>query len=244
MTSSQSLNGHTSGGPASLAGPSSTGTGDGPFGPEAGFDGSTAVAAADLLAHWWSRPVQDEVATWSEAAGLEVGVRDRAPTSPQLAPLAVSGQELGLLDEYERLFVGPGPVPCPPYESFWREDVPIDIRRSLMGPCTAQLRQLYRDLGIELAADSGELPDHVAVEFEALAFALSSDETSEVARAIWSDHLGHWLPRLCRAVSREAEARFYKDLAQLSLDWGASLQGLLGAPASGGPASSANQAPG
>ena len=61
-------------------------------------------------------------------------------------------ESVGLLDEYERLFVGPGQVPCPPYESFWREDVPVDIRRTLMGPCTAELRGLYQELGLEISS--------------------------------------------------------------------------------------------
>ena len=113
------------------------------------LDGATAVAALELLAHWWSRPVAQEVATWCGAGDIEAEVRRLMPGGPRPAPLVASRHwELtGLLDEHERLFVGPGPVPCPPYESFWREDVPIDIRRSLMGPCTAELRQLYADAG-------------------------------------------------------------------------------------------------
>jgi TorA maturation chaperone TorD len=185
----------------------------------------TAVALASLLSHWWSRPVPAEVTGWPGAAELadleaHVGTRGVANT----AVLAMKSGGASLLDEYERLFVGPGPVPCPPYESFWREDVPLEVRRSLMGPCTAELRLIYGELGLEMAATSGEMPDHVAVELEALAFALSSTPTWPVAGAIWSDHLRRWLPRLCRAVAREAEAPFYRDLAPLTIDWSGLLQ--------------------
>ena len=128
-------------------------------------------------------------------------------------------ESVGLLEEYEQLFVGPGQVPCPPYESFWREDVPIDIRRTLMGPCTAELKGLYQQLGLQVSSGSCELPDHVAIELEALAYALSGEATGQVARRLFNEHLGRWLPRLCRAVAKEAESPFYRELAALTLDW-------------------------
>lgn len=184
------------------------------------FDAATAVAAADLLAHWWSRPVEAEVGTWLGAAGIESDIRRRLAGNPGDTGLPYSGDQVpALLDEYERLFVGPGQVPCPPYESFWRDDVPIDLWHSLMGPCTAELRGLYREIGIDMAPNTGELPDHVAVEFEALAFALSGADSDRVAAALVSDHLSQWLPRLCRAVASEAGHPFYARLAALTLDW-------------------------
>ncbi len=193
----------------------------------AGLDGTTAVVALELLAHWWSRPVADEVATWSGAAPAETEVRRRMPAGSAAMLNSGRGDGAGLLDEYERLFVGPGPVPCPPYESFWREDVPIDIRRSLMGPCTAELRQLYGALGLELAPASGEMPDHIAVELEALAYAASSPATYGPARTLFSEHLRRWLPRLCRAVAHETESTFYRDLAETTMAWTGELQKYL-----------------
>jgi len=195
---------------------------------EAALDDGTAGAAVDLLAHWWSRPVTEEVTTWTEAGALEAEVRSRMPGSATARPLALSATAAsGLLDEHERLFIGPGPVPCPPYESYWREDVPLDVRRSLMGPCTAELRQIYAQLGLEVTPASGELPDHIAVELEALAYALSSEQTYPQAHALFSSHLRHWLGRFCRAVAHEAESPFYRDLSQLTLNWAKPLQSYL-----------------
>ena len=188
----------------------------------------TATLAFVLLGHWWSRPVADEVVTWLDAAEAEGSVRHSMPGAGAPLPFSSRGGELAdLLDEHERLFVGPGPVPCPPYESFWREDVPIDVRRSLMGPCTADLRRLYAELGLEMAP-VGELPDHIAVELEALSYALSSETGHAQARAIFFDHLRRWLPRLCRAVAHEADAQFYRDLAELTLEWMGPLERYLG----------------
>jgi TorA maturation chaperone TorD len=208
--------------------------------PERGeLAAGTAIAALDLLAHWWSRPVAAEVSTWSEAADVELEVRDRMPGTEMARALVPGVEEIpGLLDEYERLFVGPGPVPCPPYESYWREDVPLDVRRSLMGPCTADLRRIYAELGLEMAPGTGELPDHIAVELEALAYAVSDERTYPQARALFFDHLRRWLPRLCRAVDHEAEGRFYHGLAAVTLDWSGPLQRYIGAlpDATQGPA--------
>jgi TorA maturation chaperone TorD len=187
----------------------------------------TIVAAVDLLAHFWSRPVSDEVASWAEARDLEAETDSRISSDPLREPVIVPDLEEvpALLDEYERLFVGPGQVPCPPYESFWREDVPVDIRRTLMGPCTADLKRMYLELGLRVSSRAGELPDHIAIELEAMAYALSFDETGPVARQIFEEHLARWLPRLCRAVAHEAEQSFYRNLAVLTLDWLAAIKG-------------------
>jgi TorA maturation chaperone TorD len=187
----------------------------------------TIVAAVDLLSHYWSRPVTDEVASWAKAHDLEAQTDSQMSSDPLREPVSVPDLDDAprLLDEYERLFVGPGQVPCPPYESFWREDVSVDIRRTLMGPCTAELKQIYAGLGLQMSAQSVELPDHIAIELEALAYALSFEETGPLARQIFEDHLARWLPRLCRAVAHEASETFYRDLAVLTLDWLAAIKG-------------------
>ncbi|MGO9963777.1 MAG: molecular chaperone [Acidimicrobiales bacterium] len=190
-------------------------------------DAETIVVAVDLLSHFWSRPVTDEVASWVAARDLEAETDSRISSDPLREPVRIPDPEEvpHLLDEYERLFVGPGQVPCPPYESFWREDVPVDIRRTLMGPCTADLKQIYSDLGLRMSSQSVELPDHIAIELEAMAYALSFEETALLARRIFEDHLARWLPRLCRALAHESVEAFYRDLAVLTLDWLAAIKG-------------------
>jgi TorA maturation chaperone TorD len=94
-----------------------------------------------------------------------------------------------------------------------------------MGPCTAELKEIYSDLGLQMSSQSVELPDHIAIELEAMAYALSFEETAPVARRIFEEHLARWLPRLCRAVAHEVEEGFYRDLAVLTLDWLAAIKG-------------------
>jgi putative dimethyl sulfoxide reductase chaperone len=188
------------------------------------------ASAFELLSHYWCRPVAEELVLWTAFRDDAEKVRLLLATDQTLRPLEIPTNPDELLDEHERLFVGPGQVPCPPYESFWRTDVPVDIRRSLLGPCTSDLKRLYAELGLVLDVSSGELPDHVAVELEAIAYALSSEETLPVARELLFEHLGHFLPRLCRAVVHESEHDFYRALAALTLDWMDSLKALLTSP--------------
>ena len=195
---------------------------EGPKATSAPPAAKVVIAATDLLSHLWSRPLASEIEIWSDAGEI-VGETHRLLSSDpasEVLRLPMSLEEsLDLLDEYERLFVGPGQVPCPPYESFWREDVAVDIRRTLMGPCTAELKALYSELGLQVSSHSAEMPDHLAVELEAVAYAVMFEETGAVAKRLFDEHLCRFLPRLCRAVSHDAQSPFYKDLAELTLDW-------------------------
>jgi len=173
----------------------------------------------------------EEVAVWRALEGLaeEVGAHLVGTGEGCRDLYDAIGEPDDLLAEHERLFVGPGPVTCPPYESFWREDVPVDIRRSLMGPCTAELHSLYGELGLTVSTVVGDLPDHVAIELEALAFALSSEATWPVARTLFAGHLRHFVPRLCRALAKESELAYYSRLAGLTAAWLAPLERHLAA---------------
>lgn len=209
--------------------------------PPVTADAGTAVLALSLLAHWWSRPLPSERFFWLEALSAEEDLLSAITGADEGELLLGAAADIdgdAVAEEYERLFVGPGHVPCPPYESFWREDVSIDIRRSLMGPCTAALRQLYAELELEVSPAAGELPDHAAVELEALAYALTFEETLPVAQRIFSEHLRQWMPRLCRAVAHTATVPFYRELAGRTLVWLAYVQACvasLAGEASGNP---------
>ena len=96
-----------------------------------------AATAFELLSHYWSRPVAEEFVVWTTIQETAEEIRIALATDQTLRQFQIPAKPDEVLDEHERLFVGPGPVSCPPYESFWRLDVPVDIRRTLMGPCTA-----------------------------------------------------------------------------------------------------------
>lgn len=197
---------------------------------------SAAVRAAALLSGWWSRPLAAELASWgaswpaaaeaAEALGLDTGPVE------ELTACSNSATAEELLDEYERLFVGPGRTPCPPYESLWVGGQPRLEQGRLMGAASVAVADLYRALGFDVAAAAHELPDHVAIELEALAVALGAEDAgAEEARgALLHEHLLSWLPAFCAAVEREARQPFYAVLARVTTAWVERLAGVAPVP--------------
>ena len=97
-----------------------------------------------------------------------------------------------------------------------------------MGPATGRAG-LYRQLGLHVQADSHELPDHVAVELEALAAGLGFGGSSEAARRLLEDHLAVWLPGFCEQVAGSASHDFYRALASATPEWIAGMLDLTAA---------------
>jgi len=184
--------------------------------------------AARLLAHWWSRPTPDEVELWAscwpgareaaELLGLDCGDVEALRSA---LPLAAGAE---LLAEYERLLNGPGRAPCPRCESMWRGDGPTREQGRLMGPAASDIVRVYRRIGLQVRADAHELPDHLAIEWEALAFAFERD-ASEAAASLVDEHLALWVPQFCEAVAGETAQPFYAALASLTAAWSAALSG-------------------
>ena len=161
------------------------------------------ASAARLLAGWWSRPTADErerwTASWSQ--GIEVAHRlEVAPDSVvELQSAVEAAQPDLLLEEYERLLIGPGRAPCPPYESLWRSDQPRREQGRLMGAAAADVARIYRDLGLRVRQGAHELPDHLAIEWEALAYAFER-EALDASEKLVRAHLAIWMEPFCAAV--------------------------------------------
>ena len=178
-----------------------------------------------MLCGWWSRLVQTEVAGWDDGWLLAFRLAEDLGLEPgavgDLAAARHAATPDDLLDEYERLFVGPGLTPCPPYESLWQERVTGPERGRLMGAASAAVVDLYHELGLDVAGAAHELPDHIAVELEALACAAERDDpaAARVADALLGEHLSTWVPAFCRAVEAESESPFYAALAHITGAW-------------------------
>ncbi len=184
------------------------------------------TAGAALLARWWSRPTAQERDCWdglwplADEAAAALELEPGALAELRAAVAAASGE--ALLDEHERLLVGPGRPPCAPYESLWRADLPARERGSLMGSAATAVEQVYRDLGLRMRAGSGELPDHLVIEWEALAYALEHGVT-DAADELIGAHLSRWMGPFCDAVVAHAELPFYASLARLTRGFTAAL---------------------
>jgi TorA maturation chaperone TorD len=193
-------------------------------------DRTVAALAALILARWWSRPTAEELESWFELWSLAdetariIGL-DRSRVA-QLRLLGEGSDADALRDEYERLLVGPGRPPCPPYESLWRDDARPREHGVLMGSAADEVHSVYGTLELRLRADAHELPDHLLVEFEAVAHALDHEAT-EAARTLLDDHLAVWAAPFCAAVAAETDQPFYAALARLTSTWTAALAAAL-----------------
>jgi TorA maturation chaperone TorD len=138
----------------------------------------------------------------------------------QTAPFPVNLEELEV--EYCRLFVGPGHVEVPPYESVYREH-DIKMQQGLvMGPPTAAVSKLYREAGLQLAQGFHDMPDHIAAETWFLAYleamaAHSADgqDFLQQKRQFMDQHLGQWAGAFAEAVRKASRHAWYIYISKL-----------------------------
>ena len=106
--------------------------------------------------------------------------------------------------EYTRLFTNAIPaVPCPPYESIYREDI-------IMGNSTL----CYNNAGLKVVEKFHDLPDHVAVELEFLYY-LANYGYTEAHDSFMGEHFSRWVPRFCEEVEKNDRTGFYRHAARV-----------------------------
>ncbi len=110
--------------------------------------------------------------------------------------------------EFTRLFINAYPtVPCPPYESAYREG-------TLMGKSAEKMESILSKWGLE----TDEMPDHAGPELELMAFLLGIPQTDE-AKAdqvmLFKDHISKWFPKFSRDIFKNTSLNFFKSVALL-----------------------------
>ena len=136
----------------------------------------------------------------------------------------VSEGHEALLVDYTKLFLGPTDAAARPYGSVWLEGDGL-----LMQDSTVAVTRLYEQGGFEIAEDFRELPDHIAAELEFLYLLLfrenqarsgnSAEALGEVValqKRFLAEHLGLWVGPFSAAVRKNAQSRFYRELAELT----------------------------
>jgi TorA maturation chaperone TorD len=148
----------------------------------------------DFFAARDGRAMAAACATLSKAAPPADGIPTSADTADELEYA------------FNRLFVGPGAVPAPPYASVY-----LDPERRLMGESTRIAAAVYDALGVSSPL-MGSLPDdHLALELDAaVAFrALKAPEQSAELAALWDyflrDHLMLWVPLFVACIRQEPD---------------------------------------
>ncbi|MGC8593411.1 MAG: TorD/DmsD family molecular chaperone [Nitrososphaeria archaeon] len=122
--------------------------------------------------------------------------------------------------EYNRLFVGPGHVLCPPYESVYRKDRPPLERGLVMGPSAVDVQRRYLEAGLQMSKDYKDLPDHIAVELEFMHYLClkEAEERNEKWIKMQMDflrmHIKPWYREFVRCIKKHTKSEFYLTLAE------------------------------
>jgi len=140
-----------------------------------------------------------------------------------LTSLAELPSHHALEEEYVRVFMhSPERAPCLPYESVY-----ADPGGQAAGWVVALLEREYAAAGLALSPSLKDLPDHVAVELEFMAFLCSQEadawnravvkeavQTLERQAAFLSKHLARWFPEWARRVATANGEGIYSVVAE------------------------------
>jgi len=120
-----------------------------------------------------------------------------------------------LKDNFNKLFIGPGHLFAPPWESVYKEQ-----DRTIFGEATLTVRNRYRQFGLEIHNLHKEPDDHMAYECAYLNFlcaAAAADETAEDVRKeiaeFIKDHPATWVDEFTEKIIDNSTTDFYKGVA-------------------------------
>jgi len=124
--------------------------------------------------------------------------------------------------DFSKLFVGPYQLSAAPYGSVYLEG-----ERKMMGDSTLDVKNRYREAGLDTANNFKDAPDHITAELEFMyylifkeieAFANSDIDTAidfiQKQRSFLEDHLMAWVPEFAESIIESAESPFYPNLAK------------------------------
>ncbi len=141
-----------------------------------------------------------------------------------VAKYSAASEDLSLLErEYNRLFVGPAHVACPPYESVYPTGGG-KASGSVLGPPSVQVASEYAAAGLKFADGFTDLPDHVSVELEYLKYLCDKEAgASAESRDEWRfreakflrEHMCNWMPGFADSVTANTTSPFYSLAAEL-----------------------------
>ena len=147
------------------------------------------------------------------AAEFVQNMRKEFKAGTDLEPLKV---------DFSKLFVGPYTLSAAPYGSVY-----LEAERKMMGDSTLDVKNRYREAGLDIAKTFKDAPDHISAELEFMyylvfkeieAFANSDVETAigfiQRQKSFLEDHLMAWVPKFAKSIIEDAENPFYPNLAK------------------------------
>ncbi|MGG3470092.1 molecular chaperone TorD family protein [Neobacillus pocheonensis] len=127
-------------------------------------------------------------------------------------------------EEFQRLFIGPGPLVAPPWESFYRSKEQL-----LFEEWNDQVREQFHQFGLKSIKENNEPDDHLLLELEFMIFlldlCLQETETAIIAELLitqvrfLSEHLTVWIPYFCERVIQNTTSQLYLGAALLLEDF-------------------------
>lgn len=109
--------------------------------------------------------------------------------------------------EYNRLFIGPGKLKAPPYESSYRNPEGLVMQKE-----TLSVRRFYRQAGLAVREQGRYPDDHLAFELEFICYLLSRLLRNYQEKGLWDgtyqrwyrdffqQHLGQWIFSHCQDI--------------------------------------------
>ena len=147
------------------------------------------------------------------ALGFVRRMRKEFPAGEDLEPLKV---------DFSKLFVGPYQLSAAPYGSVYLEG-----ERKMMGDSTLDVKNRYREAGLDTAKTFKDVPDHISAELEFMyylifkeieAFSNSDTETAidfvQKQKSFLEIHLMAWVPQFTNSIKENTENPFYSNLAE------------------------------
>jgi putative dimethyl sulfoxide reductase chaperone len=123
-------------------------------------------------------------------------------------------------EEHQFLFVGPGPLPAPPWESFYRSREQL-----LFEKWTYKVREQYHQFGLQFVKENNEPDDHLLIELEFMTNLcdqlLQEKEAAGITMIIESqmnfleNHLTKWIPLFCMRLIDHTNSQLYLGSAML-----------------------------
>jgi TorA maturation chaperone TorD len=124
--------------------------------------------------------------------------------------------------DFSKLFVGPYKLLAAPYGSVY-----LDSERKIMGDSTLDVKNRYREAGLDTANNFKDAPDHISAELEFMYYLIfkeieafsNTDIESAISfiqkqRSFLEDHLMAWVPEFAKSIIEYAENPFYPNLAK------------------------------
>lgn len=123
-----------------------------------------------------------------------------------------------LLWDYTRMFIGPGKLAAPPWESAYSNE-----ERLLFQEQTLQVRQVFRSYGLVLATAPSNPEDHIGLELDFMYHTcrLAMEQAPRLVQILndqqdfLNEHLLAWAPDFAADVVKSANTGFYCGMARM-----------------------------